>query len=75
MKAMEEVREISGKLWKEFREKKHSVEDARSHYNYARIMIESARVDIADQKLRLLTARPINDPPAIVRTKPRAIGR
>lgn len=72
MQHMEELRTEVAKLWADFKGKKFSAQDAKVHLGFCRVMIDTARVDLANQRLRLLTAQPVKEGPRQIDT-PRKI--
>lgn len=64
MIAMDTLKDQVETLWKDFRDKKQTADEAKIHHGYARIVIEASRVEIAERKLRLLNAVPVNQAPS-----------
>lgn len=68
MTNMDQLKAQVETLWEDFRKKTQTAEDAKIHHGYARLMIEASRVEIAERKLRLLTAVDVT-PAAIAHAK------
>ena len=61
MQHMEDLRSEVTTLWAEFKNKSFSAQDAKVHLGFCRVMIDTARVELANQRLRLLMAQPVGN--------------